>query len=202
MVQCLPTAKATMFNLPSYNPWILKTNFCERWVFHSVSCYAYCVLLLIRKSSGLCWLATCIRIMSTRMCSSSLTRARSTLWQAPFMPKTRKSPLLPPFVMTRSLPCTEPLWKKRLKLWDSLLVTFILMISQRVQLYPSSPLVVQENLVGSVQHCDYIALNSGCVAGTNDKAGAPTYLLKFASPQSVKTTSQPLTEWTYPYMSS
>ncbi|KAK2157912.1 hypothetical protein LSH36_181g01002 [Paralvinella palmiformis] len=37
-------------------------------------------------------------------------------------------------------------------------------------------------------------------SGTNDKAGAPHYLLRFCSPQSVKTTSVPATEWTYSYM--
>jgi len=37
-------------------------------------------------------------------------------------------------------------------------------------------------------------------SGTNDKAGSPHYLLKFTSPQAVKTTSVPTTDWKYPYM--
>ena len=36
--------------------------------------------------------------------------------------------------------------------------------------------------------------------GTNDKAGGPSYLLRFNSPVSVKETSVPLREWKYPYM--
>lgn len=39
-------------------------------------------------------------------------------------------------------------------------------------------------------------------SGTNDKAGGPHYLLKFASPQSIKTTHVPASRWDYPYMSS
>ncbi|ELU02181.1 hypothetical protein CAPTEDRAFT_218806 [Capitella teleta] len=39
-------------------------------------------------------------------------------------------------------------------------------------------------------------------SGTNDKAGGPHYLLKFTSPQSIKTTSVPASRWDYPYMSS
>jgi len=37
-------------------------------------------------------------------------------------------------------------------------------------------------------------------SGTNDKAGSPHYLYKFVSPQSVKTTTAPLSEWQYAYM--
>ena len=37
-------------------------------------------------------------------------------------------------------------------------------------------------------------------AGTNDKAGGPHYMLKWASPQSVKQTFVPLTDVEYPYM--
>ncbi|XP_066997161.1 delta-1-pyrroline-5-carboxylate dehydrogenase, mitochondrial [Anabrus simplex] len=40
------------------------------------------------------------------------------------------------------------------------------------------------------------------LSGTNDKAGGPHYILRFASPQSVKETFVPLTEWKYPYMQS
>lgn len=36
--------------------------------------------------------------------------------------------------------------------------------------------------------------------GTNDKAGGPHYVLRWTSPQSVKETFVPLTEWKYPYM--
>lgn len=36
--------------------------------------------------------------------------------------------------------------------------------------------------------------------GTNDKAGGPHYILRWTSPQSVKETFVPLTEWKYPYM--
>ncbi len=36
--------------------------------------------------------------------------------------------------------------------------------------------------------------------GTNDKAGGPHYMLKWASPQSVKQTFVPLRDVDYPYM--
>ncbi|KAI1309398.1 Delta-1-pyrroline-5-carboxylate dehydrogenase, mitochondrial [Halotydeus destructor] len=42
----------------------------------------------------------------------------------------------------------------------------------------------------------------GRLSGTNDKAGGPHYLLRWASPQNVKETFVPVTSWTYPYMSS
>ncbi|XP_050537432.1 delta-1-pyrroline-5-carboxylate dehydrogenase, mitochondrial [Daktulosphaira vitifoliae] len=38
------------------------------------------------------------------------------------------------------------------------------------------------------------------MSGTNDKAGGPHYILKWTSPQSIKETFVPLTEWKYPYM--
>ncbi|KAL0277918.1 UNVERIFIED_CONTAM: hypothetical protein PYX00_005033 [Menopon gallinae] len=38
------------------------------------------------------------------------------------------------------------------------------------------------------------------LSGTNDKAGGPHYVLRWASPQSVKETFNPLTEVKYPYM--
>uniref|UniRef100_A0A1B6DE11 Multifunctional fusion protein n=1 Tax=Clastoptera arizonana TaxID=38151 RepID=A0A1B6DE11_9HEMI len=38
------------------------------------------------------------------------------------------------------------------------------------------------------------------MSGTNDKAGGPHYILRWSSPQSVKETFVPLTEWKYPYM--
>ena len=37
-------------------------------------------------------------------------------------------------------------------------------------------------------------------SGTNDKAGGPSYMLKFASAQSIKQTFVPLTDIEYPYM--
>lgn len=37
-------------------------------------------------------------------------------------------------------------------------------------------------------------------SGTNDKPGGPHYVLRWTSPQVVKHTSIPLTEWKYPYM--
>ncbi|XP_037075069.1 delta-1-pyrroline-5-carboxylate dehydrogenase, mitochondrial-like [Pollicipes pollicipes] len=40
----------------------------------------------------------------------------------------------------------------------------------------------------------------GRISGTNDKAGGPHYMLKYCSPQAVKETFVPLTEWKYPYM--
>ncbi|KAG8180753.1 hypothetical protein JTE90_026227 [Oedothorax gibbosus] len=40
----------------------------------------------------------------------------------------------------------------------------------------------------------------GRLSGTNDKAGGPHYMLKWASPQVVKETFVPLHEWKYPYM--
>lgn len=39
-------------------------------------------------------------------------------------------------------------------------------------------------------------------SGTNDKAGSPYYILKFANLLSVKTQTKPLEDWRYPYMSS
>jgi 1-pyrroline-5-carboxylate dehydrogenase len=36
------------------------------------------------------------------------------------------------------------------------------------------------------------------VTGTNDKAGAVSYLQKWVSPMSVKETTAPYTEWSYP----
>ncbi|XP_060573762.1 delta-1-pyrroline-5-carboxylate dehydrogenase, mitochondrial-like [Ruditapes philippinarum] len=38
------------------------------------------------------------------------------------------------------------------------------------------------------------------LSGTNDKAGGPYYLLKFVSPQSIKTRNVPKTTWKYPSM--
>ena len=40
------------------------------------------------------------------------------------------------------------------------------------------------------------------MSGTNDKAGGPHYLLRWASPQNVKETFIPQTQWKYPYMES
>ena len=40
------------------------------------------------------------------------------------------------------------------------------------------------------------------MSGTNDKAGGPHYLLRWASPQNVKETFVPLMDWKYPYMVS
>lgn len=37
-------------------------------------------------------------------------------------------------------------------------------------------------------------------SGTNDKPGGPNYVLRWTSPQVVKATHVPLTEWKYPYM--
>ncbi|KAM5132515.1 delta-1-pyrroline-5-carboxylate dehydrogenase, mitochondrial [Mantella aurantiaca] len=37
-------------------------------------------------------------------------------------------------------------------------------------------------------------------SGTNDKPGGPHYILRWTSPQAVKETHVPLTEWKYPYM--
>ncbi|KAG8007229.1 Delta-1-pyrroline-5-carboxylate dehydrogenase [Nibea albiflora] len=38
------------------------------------------------------------------------------------------------------------------------------------------------------------------VSGTNDKPGGPHYVLRWTSPQVVKETHVPLTDWKYPYM--
>ena len=38
------------------------------------------------------------------------------------------------------------------------------------------------------------------LSGTNDKAGGPHYMLKWASPQAVKQTFVPLHQVGYPYM--
>ena len=40
------------------------------------------------------------------------------------------------------------------------------------------------------------------LSGTNDKAGGPHYMLKWASPQSVKQTFVPLKDVGYPYMNN
>ncbi|GIY84824.1 hypothetical protein CDAR_282181 [Caerostris darwini] len=42
----------------------------------------------------------------------------------------------------------------------------------------------------------------GRLSGTNDKAGGPHYLLRWTSPQVVKETFVPLTDWKYPYMAA
>ncbi|XP_035230178.1 delta-1-pyrroline-5-carboxylate dehydrogenase, mitochondrial-like isoform X1 [Stegodyphus dumicola] len=42
----------------------------------------------------------------------------------------------------------------------------------------------------------------GRLSGTNDKAGGPHYMLRWTSPQTVKETLVPLSEWKYPYMSA
>ena len=42
----------------------------------------------------------------------------------------------------------------------------------------------------------------GRLSGTNDKAGSPHYLLRWASAQNIKETFVPLTEYKYPYMSN
>ena len=38
------------------------------------------------------------------------------------------------------------------------------------------------------------------LSGTNDKAGGPHYALKWASPQTIKETFEPIREWRYPSM--
>jgi 1-pyrroline-5-carboxylate dehydrogenase len=38
------------------------------------------------------------------------------------------------------------------------------------------------------------------MSGTNDKAGGPHYVLRWASPQTIKEAKGPLTEWRYPSM--
>lgn len=40
----------------------------------------------------------------------------------------------------------------------------------------------------------------GRLSGTNDKAGGPHYLLRWASPQTIKEAFVPLRDWRYPYM--
>ncbi|XP_071945499.1 delta-1-pyrroline-5-carboxylate dehydrogenase, mitochondrial-like [Antedon mediterranea] len=40
----------------------------------------------------------------------------------------------------------------------------------------------------------------GRTSGTNDKSGSPFYLLKWTSPQSIKRTHTPLSEWSYSHM--
>lgn len=40
----------------------------------------------------------------------------------------------------------------------------------------------------------------GRMSGTNDKAGSPQYILRWTSPQAIKETFVPLTEYSYPYM--
>jgi 1-pyrroline-5-carboxylate dehydrogenase len=45
-----------------------------------------------------------------------------------------------------------------------------------------------------------VATPGARLSGTNDKAGGPHYMLKWASPQSVKQTFVPLTGVGYPYM--
>jgi 1-pyrroline-5-carboxylate dehydrogenase len=40
----------------------------------------------------------------------------------------------------------------------------------------------------------------GRISGTNDKAGGPHYLLRWANPQSIKETYVPIHDWKYPYM--
>ena len=42
----------------------------------------------------------------------------------------------------------------------------------------------------------------GRLSGTNDKAGAPHYLLRWISAQNIKQTFVPMPEWSYPYMKS
>lgn len=36
--------------------------------------------------------------------------------------------------------------------------------------------------------------------GTNDKPGGPHYILRWTSPQAIKETHVPLTDWRYAYM--
>lgn len=54
----------------------------------------------------------------------------------------------------------------------------------------------QRRPVSTATRCD-------CVfppPGTNDKPGGPHYVLRWTSPQVVKQTHVPLTDWRYPYM--
>ncbi|CAG7786774.1 unnamed protein product, partial [Allacma fusca] len=44
------------------------------------------------------------------------------------------------------------------------------------------------------------SFGGGGHSGTNDKAGAPSCLYKFTTPQTVKQTFVPLKDWKYPYM--
>ncbi|NXT44782.1 AL4A1 protein, partial [Pelecanoides urinatrix] len=38
------------------------------------------------------------------------------------------------------------------------------------------------------------------ISGTNDKPGGPHYILRWTSPQAIKETHVPLTDWRYAYM--
>lgn len=49
------------------------------------------------------------------------------------------------------------------------------------------------------QRCFFKSIFS---SGTNDKAGGPHYILRWASPQSIKETFVPLRDVNYPYMSN
>ncbi|XP_076292110.1 delta-1-Pyrroline-5-carboxylate dehydrogenase 1 [Lasioglossum baleicum] len=66
--------------------------------------------------------------------------------------------------------------------------------------YTAGNFYVNDKSTGSV--VGQQPFGGGRMSGTNDKAGGPHYVLRWASPQSIKETFVPLREYDYPYMKS
>lgn len=66
--------------------------------------------------------------------------------------------------------------------------------------YTAGNFYVNDKSTGSV--VGQQPFGGGRMSGTNDKAGGPHYVLRWASPQSIKETFIPLREYDYPYMKS
>jgi 1-pyrroline-5-carboxylate dehydrogenase len=71
--------------------------------------------------------------------------------------------------------------------------------SQRLK-YAAGNFYINDKSTGSV--VGQQPFGGSRMSGTNDKAGGPHYLLRWASPQNVKETFIPQTEWRYPYMNN
>ncbi len=101
---------------------------------------------------------------------------------------------------------------KQLKSWETLQGTTTSMINPPAPSSLSSHLVAPELQVRLGVLCmwsdqvkpltagDCSTVRFPLHQGTNDKPGGPHYVLRWTSPQVVKQTHVPLTDWKYPYM--
>jgi len=70
--------------------------------------------------------------------------------------------------------------------------------AQEVLKYSTGNLYINDRSTGSV--VGQQPFGGARMSGTNDKAGGPTYALKWASPLTIKETYVRTSEWKYPYM--
>ena len=71
------------------------------------------------------------------------------------------------------------------------------MISRNDVLFASYVEIPYSNIVGIPE---YEFIDTVLFAGTNDKAGMGTYLLKWLSPRAIKENLIDIDNWRYPYM--